>query len=135
MTEKMSLLDEYKIFFNGKEEDLSRINNANLFVLNKWLSFNRKNIKICSFVNKVISRVPPELVKWLLYYGIDKKNMHIKYLKAASDESIETKRNLAQNLKMSLRELNEFWPLIKPKLDSGLFCTQLGFYFKRSEAK
>ncbi|GEM_PF-2870368 len=135
MTEKLSLLDEYKIFFNGKEEDLSRINDANLFVLNKWLSFNRKNIEICSFINKVISRVPPELVKWLLYHGIDKKNMHIKYLKAANDESIETKKNLAQNLKMSLRELNEFWPLVKPKLDEGIFCTQLGYYFKRREAK
>jgi hypothetical protein len=135
MTSQLNLLDEYKLFFSGKEEDLAMINNAHLFVLNKWLSFNRNNIEICSFVNKVISIVPPEVVKWLLYQNIDKRKSFIKYIKNIEDANIESKKSIAENLKMSLREVNEFWPLIKPNLDSGLFCTQLGFYFKRSEAK
>ena len=135
MTNQLNLLDEYKLFFSGKEEDLEKINNTHLFVLNKWLSFNRNNIEICSFVNKVISIVPPEIVKWLLYQNIDKRKSFIKYIKNIEDANIDSKKSVAENLKMSLREVNEFWPLIKPKLDSGLFCTQLGFYFKRSEVK
>ena len=135
MTNQLNLLDEYKLFFSGKEEDLVMINNTHLFVLNKWLSFNRSNIEICSFVNKIISIVPPEVVKWLLYQNIDKRKSFIKYIKAVDDTNIDSKKLVAENLKMSLREVNEFWSLIKPKLDSGLFCTQLGFYFKRTEAK
>ena len=118
MTNQLNLLDEYKLFFSGKEEDLEKINNTHLFVLNKWLSFNRNNIEICSFVNKVISIVPPEVVKWLLYQNIDKRKSFIKYIKNIEDANIESKKSIAENLKMSLREVNEFWPLIKHNLDS-----------------
>ena len=83
------LFESYKLFFDGKEEDLSRVPSNLLKPLLHWFSFNKENIDFCQVLNRQFKYIPSDMLKYILYYKIDVENRFQKRFKTVYDAKFD----------------------------------------------
>jgi hypothetical protein len=129
--------ESYKLFYDGKEEDLSKVPSSLLYPLLQWFSFGKSNIEICSLVNKYFMYVRPEMIKWILFYKIDIDNRFIKRMKSIQEDSkmVFLKDYIKQYFKWSEREYLYTKPVIEKLLLTDVFKQELSEVFGFSEVE
>lgn len=86
-------------FKNLKTGNIDQVDNNKLFPLLRWSSGSVKDLSWCNIVNKYMFFVDKEIIKGLLYIGLQDNNPYIKYPKATKekvDKVFELKKTLAK---------------------------------------
>lgn len=90
------MLDSFK---NLKAGNLSKVDNNKIFPLLRWCSGSVIDLAWCNTVNQYVFSVDTNIVKGLLYLGLQDKNPYIKYPKSSkivTDKVYELKKVLAK---------------------------------------
>lgn len=131
---KLGIFEQYKLLFDGKQEDLTKIKSSSLHILIQWLSFGKTNLNICQKLNKYYMFVNSDVLKWILYYKLDVDNKYIKYLKSIKDDKLVfLKDYLKKYFKWSEREYSKSLILIDKLLETEEFKNTVSYVFGFSE--
>ena len=139
------LFNSFNSLFENDVDKVLAINNNQLFALIRWLSFEPSNFRITERVDKYNkSGVNKDLLKALLFFGVNKNKRYIKYLKKEIvDEELDD--DLKKYFGYSTNEFNKVESLIDKK-DAQLLiavskalgwdkvkCKKYGLTFKEPE--
>ena len=135
---KLGIFEQYKLLFNGTQEDLVKIPSSSFFVLINWLSYNKNNLDICQKLNRYYKYVNTDVLKYLLYWKLDTEGKYIKFIKSIKGEKLDfLKDYIKKYFSYSEREFILMKPVFDKLLNDNDFkqILNITFGFSESECK